>query len=279
MHGKGVGLDFAGIVTKVSADVTSVAVGDRVFGNAKTGTLADSAECKASAIATLPPMLSYVEGAALPIAYLTAYQAFSGHGFKEGMKVLVIGASGGCGSAGVQLAKAMGASEIVGVCSQKNETLVKSLGADRIIDYNTHTIVEGGHENYFDFVYDAASYSGGGEDYTEDAQRVVKENSGIVVALNGGLGMWARKLVGMQQKYTNSHLILTQQRGEDLKAILAIMTRSNTGDKELKSEALAFRPIVDKTFPFSEQGTCDAFTALLSRRTKGKIVVNMEESS
>ncbi|KAF0692928.1 Aste57867_16039 [Aphanomyces stellatus] len=194
LHGRGIGLDFAGIVTQVSPDVTTVVVGDRVFGNA-TGTLADHAVCKASELAPLPSNFSFQEGAALPSAYLTGYQALVNHGFQEGHKVLVIGASGGCGSAGVQLAKAMGASEVVGVCSKKNEEFVKSLGADRIIDYQTQSIGDG-NDKHFDFVYDTATNSGGGEDYLTSAKAVLKDPTKHHVALNGPLSMWLRKLTG-----------------------------------------------------------------------------------
>ncbi|EQC28899.1 hypothetical protein SDRG_13409 [Saprolegnia diclina VS20] len=126
MQGKGVGLDLAGVVTAVSPDVTTVAVGDRVFGSTN-GSLAEHAICKASKLALLPASFSYVRGAALPTTFVTAYQALTKHGFQAGQSVLVIGASGGCGTAAIQLAKGLGAREVVGVCSKANEELVLSL--------------------------------------------------------------------------------------------------------------------------------------------------------
>ncbi|KAH9183300.1 hypothetical protein AeNC1_014722 [Aphanomyces euteiches] len=201
LHGRVVGNDFAGVVTQVSADVKSVAVDDRVFGVA-SGSLAEMIECSASTLAKLPSSFTFQQGAALPIAYVTAYQALSQYGFQRGMKVLVIGASGGCGSAGVQLAKAMVASQVVGVCSKKNEEFVKSLGADRIIDYETQAI-DDGHAKYFDFVLDTATGSGHGENCLDAAKSVLKDPSKYHVTLNMPSGLWVRKFLGFPRKDIN----------------------------------------------------------------------------
>ncbi|KAF0706121.1 Aste57867_6811 [Aphanomyces stellatus] len=264
LHGYGVGIDVAGVVTQVSPDVTTFAVGDRVFGAAKGGSLADRTVCKASELAKLPNSFTFVQGAALPVAYISGYQALANHGFQEGHKVLVIGASGGCGSAGVQLAKAMGASEVVGVCSKKNEEFVKSLGADRIIDYQTQSIGDG-NDKHFDFVYDTATNSGGGEDYLTSAKAVLKDPTKHHVALNGPLSMWLRKLTGFP--HPTIALIVSSQNSTDLEAIVRHLERSNQ------------RPIIDSEFDFTEHGVEDAFAKLRSRRTKGKIVINLENTA
>ncbi|OQR88515.1 hypothetical protein THRCLA_10272, partial [Thraustotheca clavata] len=126
IHGKGVTQDIAGIATDVSSDVKGFAVGDHVFGRTH-GSLADYTLCKASEIAHLPPSYSLIEGAALPTTYITGYQVLVKHGFQKDQSLLILGASGGCGTAAIQLAKALGASEIIGVCSKANEELVLSL--------------------------------------------------------------------------------------------------------------------------------------------------------
>jgi NADPH:quinone reductase-like Zn-dependent oxidoreductase len=89
-------------------------------------------------------------------------------------KVLVIGASGGCGSAAVQLAKALGVAEVVAVCSGKNRAVCLEMGANTVVDYTTQTLADAGPPGTFDLVYDTATGSGAGEDYTADAMRLLR---------------------------------------------------------------------------------------------------------
>ncbi|CAK4904264.1 unnamed protein product, partial [Aphanomyces euteiches] len=224
LHGRGYGLEFAGIVTEVSPDVTSVAVGDRVFGYA-VGSLADQLVC---------------------INYVVGYQALANHGFEKGMKVLVIGASGGCGTAGVQLAKAMGVSEVVGVSSKKNEEFVKSLGADRVVDYQTQSIVDG-HAKNFDFVYDTAKPTPGGENYLEAAKRVLKDPTKHHVTLNGTPWIFMSKYLGLPQDVA---LVVADIKTASLESVLTQSGRSNR------------RPVIDSVFPFTPKGVTDAYTKL-----------------
>ena len=166
------GLDFAGVVDQVGQNVKDFKVGDEVYGMAD-GSLADYAVVRPDKISHKPKSLTFPEAAALPVAYLTSYQALRVNGSLEGRKVIVIGASGGCGIAGVQLAKLMGASKIYGVCSGKNADLVKSLGVDEVIDYTKQNLLEYfkvasddlSDEDKIDLIYDTATGSGGGEDY------------------------------------------------------------------------------------------------------------------
>ncbi|KDO27593.1 hypothetical protein SPRG_20306 [Saprolegnia parasitica CBS 223.65] len=246
MQGKGVGLDVAGVVTAVSPDVTTLSVGDHVFGSTN-GSLAEHALCQASKLTLLPASLSFVEGAALPTTYITGYQALVNHGFKAGQSLLILGASGGCGTAAIQLAKGLGAREIVGVCSKANEELVLSLGADRIIDYKTQSITDP---------------DGGGEDYLVDSQTVLNEK-GTYVAINGKISLWLRHFLGMGQFRPNVHLLLADPKSVDFKAVADIL------------EAQKVKPIIDSVFPFTPEGVEDAFAKLHSRRAKGKIVVNV----
>ncbi|KAG9404336.1 hypothetical protein AC1031_004545 [Aphanomyces cochlioides] len=234
-----------GVVTQVSRDVKSVAVGDRVFGVA-SGSLAEVIECSARA--------------ALPIADVTSYQALSHYGFQAGMKVLVIGASGGCGSAGVQLAKAMGASQVVGVCSKKNEEFVKSLGADRIIDYETQSI-DDGPAKYFDFVLDTATGSGHGEDYLDAAKSVLKDPSKHHVTLNMPSGLWVRTFLGFPRKDISFFFS-----SPNTAALIGVV-------KNLESSGSY--PPIDSVFPFTKDGVDQAFAKLDSRRVKGKVVIEI----
>jgi NADPH:quinone reductase-like Zn-dependent oxidoreductase len=258
---RAVGLDFSGIVTEIGSDVKDFAVGDKVFGNT-AGTMCEYTVCNSKKIAKVPEGLSMVEAAAMPTTYLTSYQALKGHGFKEGMSVLVIGASGGCGTSGVQIAKALGASEIVGVCSKKNEEFVKELGADSIVDYNSQTIVDVCGTNHFDQVYDTASSSGGGEAYYKQSMQVLKKKTGVYTYLNGGLLSFIRKLTIGTPK--SRDLILTEHSKTDLESIIGLMTA--------QGEKFAFRPNIHQALPFDKENIEAGFAELKSRRAKGKIV-------
>lgn len=261
--GKVVGLDVAGVVEKVGASVTGVSVGDRVFGNASGGALADLTLCKAREVTAIPSYLSMDEAAALPTAHLSAYQALTRNGFEvAGKRTLVIGASGGCGSAGVQLAKLMGASEVVGVCSGKNADFVKGLGpgADVIIDYTTTTPLKELGPDSCDFIYDTATASGAGESYRGQAVKMLKPGKGsLFVALNAGIGTWLKYFTGLM--HSSQSMVLTKHRKADLDAICALMSPGES------------RPVVASTFNFSAEGVEAAFASLKSRRTKGKIIV------
>jgi len=128
------GVDVAGEVSAVGASVTQFKPGDAVFGVAK-GAFAEYACAPAAKLVLKPEAVSFEQAAALPIAGLTALQGLRDHGhLQPGQKVLVNGASGGIGTFAVQIAKSLGAS-VTGVCSTKNVGLVRSLGADRVIDY------------------------------------------------------------------------------------------------------------------------------------------------
>ncbi|RQM28856.1 hypothetical protein B5M09_003409 [Aphanomyces astaci] len=201
--------------------------------------------------------------AALPCAYLTAYQGLINHGFEPGAKVLVTGASGGCGTAAIQLAKALGASEVVDVYSTKNEGFVKSIGADRTIDYETQSIVTG-DEGYFDFVFDAASGSPGGEDYLKKAKVVLTDPSKYHVTLSGPATFWIQLICGCSPKHIA--LQMTSRKCADLTAIVELLNRSDQ------------RPAIDTVFPFTNQGVVDAFAKLKSRRTKGKLIIDVAAS-
>ena len=132
------GSDFAGRVIAVGTSVTRVGVGDDVFGctfMAGFGAFAERVAVAEHLVARMPERLGYDEAAAIPLAALTALHALRDHGRLEaGHRVLVIGASGGVGGFAVQIAKALGA-EVTGVCSTSNVELVRSLGADRVVDY------------------------------------------------------------------------------------------------------------------------------------------------
>ena len=137
------GVDFAGVVESVGKSVTKFKPGDEVFG-ARTGAFSEFVRVKESRNVVLKPAgASFEQAASLPIAALTALQALRDKGqLKAGQKVLINGASGGVGTFAVQIAKALGA-EVTGVCSGRNVEMVRSLGADHVIDYTREDFTTG----------------------------------------------------------------------------------------------------------------------------------------
>jgi NADPH:quinone reductase-like Zn-dependent oxidoreductase len=145
------GFDVAGVVEAVGAGVTRFRPGDEVFGWS-TGSFAEFAAAPEDTLALKPVNASFEQAAAIPMAGSVALQAVRDHGkVKAGQKVLINGASGGIGTFAVQIAKARGA-EVTGVCGTKNVQLVRSLGADRVIDYTQEDFTQSGER--YDFILD-----------------------------------------------------------------------------------------------------------------------------
>ena len=274
------GLDLAGVVTHVAEGSTStLKVGDEVFGTAR-GSLADRVLAKGGALGIKPARWSFVQAAAVPTTYVTALQAMRHGELAKGGSVLIIGASGGCGTAGLQVAKALGCGKLIGVCSGKNVEYCKSHRADAVIDYTRQSILDSGEragdgeakaeaeseQPYYDLVYDCATNSGAGEDYKADALRVLRPAKcartaahGQYVAINGAVGMWLRKFTIGQRP--NEHLFLTDM---------------NTKDLDRLSSMDSLNPTIHLELPLDEEGVKRGFEMLKSRRAVGKIVFNME---
>src|SRR6266498_1055595 len=140
------GLDAAGTVVAAGADVTRFRAGDEVFGIAR-GSFAEYAAAREDKLVSKPARLSFEQAAVVAVSGLAAIQGLRGAGrIRAGQKVLVIGASGGVGTYAVQLGKAFGA-EVTGVCSTAKADLVRSIGADHVIDYTREDFADGG-EHY-----------------------------------------------------------------------------------------------------------------------------------
>src|SRR5437588_1368199 len=140
------GADFAGRVEAVGNHVTQFQPGDEVFG-AYTGSFAEYASVPENKVALKPTKSSFEEAAAVPVAAITALQGLRDKGhIQPGQKVLINGASGGVGTFAVQLAKAFGA-EVTAVCSTRNVGMVRSIGADHVIDYTQEDFTRNGQRN------------------------------------------------------------------------------------------------------------------------------------
>jgi NADPH:quinone reductase-like Zn-dependent oxidoreductase len=258
-----VGLDVCGVV-EAAGSASPFPIGSRVYGTAR-GTLANYVVCKHTSLGLVPDHLSNEQAAAIPTTYLTSIQALRDHGNmpNEGGRVLIIGASGGCGLAAVQLASRMKASSVVGVCSGKNEQVVMNNGATKVINYKIENFWD--ETQKYDVVYDCASGSGGVEDYKGHALTVLENQKGVphgqYVAINGGGVMWFKMFTCGQSK--NQHLFLTDANTKDLNII----------SKMIKEDGML--PVLQQVSIFNSKNVNDGFQLLKSRRAVGKIVFKM----
>jgi NADPH:quinone reductase-like Zn-dependent oxidoreductase len=256
------GTDYAGEVEAVGAGVTQFRAGEDVFGG-RTGALAEYVAARADrGVAPKPPNVTFEEAAAVPIAAITALQGLRDKGqVREGQRVLINGASGGVGTFAVQIAKALGA-HVTGVCSTRNVDLVRSLGADRVVDYTREDFTRS-RERY-DLILDVA-----GSRTWSDLRRVLEPKARLVIVgapkkagLLGPLG----HILGLR---------LASVRGSQ-KAVFFI-AKLTKADMETMRELLAsgkVKPVVEKRYPLGQ--VADAFRYLGEGHAQGKLVVTVE---
>lgn len=181
------GNDIAGTVEAVGRDVTEFRPGDAVFGEAFGGGAAEYVAVSESGLVAKPDNVTFEEAAAVPVAGLTALQGLRDWGgMKPGADVLIIGASGGVGTFAIQIAKALEASNITGVCSTHNVETARALGADRVVDYTREDYLE--HEGSYDVVFD------GPGSRPLLSHRQILEPDGTYVLIGGPKGDWVAPL-------------------------------------------------------------------------------------
>ncbi len=252
-----VGADVAGVVESVGGNVTSFKPGDEVFGVAR-GALAEFACAPADKIALKPANASFVEAAAIPVAALTALQGLRDKArLQPGQKVLINGASGGIGTYAVQIAKWMGA-HVTGVCSTKNVEMVRSIGADHVIDYSRDDFVK--NRERYDVLADII-----GNRSLSDCRRVIKPNGTF---LNIGVREKRRlvpRLVGI--------LAMSPFVSQNLGLFMARMTPADLNVLKDLHESNRVRSVIDRTYPLSRAP--EALTYLKQGHARGKVVVEI----
>ena len=254
------GLDVAGVVVAVGAEVTRFQVGDEVFGIAR-GSFAEYAAAREDKLAHKPTNLSFEQAAVVPISASTALQGLRDAGRVEaGQKVLVIGASGGVGTYAVQLAKAFGA-EVTGVCSTAKVDLVRSLGADRVIDYTREDFADG--VEHHDLILDI-----GGNSSLSRLRRALTPTGTLVIVggeeggkLTGGFGRSLRAPVLSRFVGQRLTMLASKEHHTYLDALRPLI------------EAGQVTPAVDKTYPLAE--VPDAMRHLEAGHARGKIAITM----
>jgi len=254
------GTDVAGVVEAVGASVTRFRPGDEVFGWG-TGSFAEYASAKENGLEPKPAILSFEQAAAVPMAGLVALQALRDQGHvRAGQKVLINGASGGIGTFAVQIAKSLGA-EVTGVCSTRNVELVRSIGADQVVDYTKEDFTRSGKQ--YDFILDnVANHS------LSSLRRALTPNGTLVP--NGG-EFNNRWFAGGGRVI--SALVLSRFVSQTLRPFLLSPNHADLVVLRELLETGKLKPVLDRTFTLSE--TPQAMGHVGLGHARGKIAITI----
>src|SRR5437588_3412259 len=257
------GRDVAGQVEAVGKNVTQFKPGDEVFGTCR-GSLAEHACPSERSLVIKPPNVSFEQAASLPLAGLTALQGLREGKIQPGQKVLINGATGGVGTFAVQIAKSFGA-EVTAVCSTRNVDLVRSIGADHVIDYTKEDFTKS--DQRYDVIFDNVcnhSFS--------ERRRVLTKNGVCVLAGIGGAGLhpetWGR-IVGNFKADLLSRFVRQK--------FVTYVTKLDKEDLKLLSDLIQtgkVTPVIDRTYKLSE--TAEAMRYFEEGHARGKVVIAVE---
>jgi NADPH:quinone reductase-like Zn-dependent oxidoreductase len=253
------GYDVAGRVEAVGAQVTEFQTGQEVFGTCR-GSFAEYAVARPDRLLSKPDNVSFEQAAAVPISGYAALQAVRQHGgVRPGQRVLIIGAGGGVGTLAVQIAKAEGA-EVTGVCSASKTELVRSVGADHVIDYTREDFADG--RNRYDVILDIA-----GNRSLSELRRALTPRGTLVIVGGEDAGNW----LGVRRQLRAAALspfvrqklgfFISKERRQDLEELRRLL------------EAGTIRPVVDRTFPLEEVPA--AIRYLRDGQARGKVVITI----
>ncbi len=253
------GLDVAGMVVAVGSKVTRFQAGDEVFGIAQ-GSFAEYAAAREDKLAPKPAGLSFEQAAVVPVSALTALQGLRDAGRVEaGQKVLIVGASGGVGTYAVQLAKAFG-TEVTGVCSTGKVDLVRSIGADHVIDYTREDFADGTQR--YDLILDI-----GGNSRLSRLRRALTPKGTLVIVGGEEGGKWTG--IDRQLRALALSLFVRQR-------LTMFISKENHADLEVLSQFIGagdVTPVVDKAYPLAE--VPDAMRHLEAGHARGKIAITI----
>jgi NADPH:quinone reductase-like Zn-dependent oxidoreductase len=253
-----VGHDVAGQVESVGKNVSAFKAGDEVFGVAR-GAFAEYACNSEEAFAVKPGNITFEQAAAVPVAGLTALQGLRKKGkVQRGQKVLINGAAGGVGTFGVQIAKVLGA-DVTAVCSTRNAEMVRSLGADRVIDYTREDFTKGSQR--YDLIFDCMS------NHSLSACRRILNTNGVWLGIGGPPKVWLILMIVLKARVLswfvsqNFVLFVSRRSKEDLTDLGALI------------EAGKITPVIDRRYTLSE--VPEALRYLKEGHARGKIVISV----
>jgi NADPH:quinone reductase-like Zn-dependent oxidoreductase len=255
------GVDFAGTVEAVGRNVTRFEPGDEVFGG-RTGAFAEYLTVREDrALAMKPPNVTFEQAASVPIAAVTALQSLRDKGrLRPGDKVLINGASGGVGTFAVQIAKSFGA-EVTGVCSTRNVEMVRSIGADHVVDYKKEDYTESGER--YDLIIDMVG------NHSLLANRKVMNPDGTFVIVGASKGNW----LGPIMRPINA-LILSPFVDQEFVMILAELRKDDLTILGDLMQAGEVTPVIDRRFALSDVPA--AIRHSEEGHARGKIIIDLE---
>lgn len=255
------GADISGQVEAIGSNVTQFQPGDKVFGRRSTGGFAEYVCVSENAAALKPTNMTFEQAAAVPVAGVTALQSLRDVGqLQPGQKVLINGASGGVGTFTVQIAKSFGA-ELTGVCSTRNLELVRSLGADRVIDYTREDFTRNGQR--YDLIIDNV----GNRSVFDYVRVLTPKGICVIVGFSSTVLLLQHLILGRVISRTGSKKIVFMAAHIDKKDLVLL--------KEFM-EAGKVVPVIDRYYSLSE--VPKAYRYLEERHAKGKLVVTLKRS-
>jgi NADPH:quinone reductase-like Zn-dependent oxidoreductase len=261
------GVDFAGTVEAVGKNVTQFKPGDDVFGG-RSGALAEYVTVRENrAVVLKPANLTFEQAASVPIAAITALQGLRDKGkVQPGQKVLINGASGGVGTFAVQIAKSFGA-DVTGVCSTRNLEMVRSIGADQVIDYTKEDYTKSGQ--HYDVILDNV-----GNRSLLDNRRILNPEGKYVLIGGGGPdnGRWIGPLAGPIKA-----LVLSPFVTQDMGMLLADLNKEDLTILSDLMQAGKVTPVIDRRYSLSEVPA--AIRYLEEGHARGKVIVTVDRST
>ena len=256
------GADFAGTIESVGKDVKRFKPGDEVFGD-RDGAFAEYVSVgENGAIALKPSNMSMEQAAAVPIAGITALQALRDKGkIQSGQKVLINGASGGVGTFAVQIAKSYGA-EVTGVCSGKNADMVRSIGADHVIDYTKDDFTRGSER--YDLIIDNV-----GNHSSSEIRRVLKPNGSVVTVGGPSDNAWLGPLAGLVSDMIVSRFVSQK--------MIFMLAQANKEDMDVLRDMMQtgkLTPVIDRRYKLEQ--TAEAIGYLEQGHARGKVIITVQ---
>jgi NADPH:quinone reductase-like Zn-dependent oxidoreductase len=258
------GRDVAGQVEAVGKNVTQFKIGDEVFG-ACNGAFAEYACAPESAFVIKPSKVSFEQAASVPVAALTALQGFRDKAkLQPGQKVLINGAAGGVGTFAVQIAKTFGA-EVTGVCSTRNVEMVRSIGADHVIDYTQEDFTSNGKQ--YDLILDVVANHSFAEHRRALTPRGIYIGAGMI-GLDGSMGRLLRRQIAelVQWRFVSQKSIslLAKLNQKDLTAIGALIAEGRV------------TPVIDRRYSLRE--VPEAVRYLEQGHARGKVIIEVSRA-
>ena len=259
------GADFAGTVESVGKSVTRFKPGDEVYGD-RDGAFGEYVSVRENgAIASKPGNMTMEQAAAVPVAGLTALQALRDKGkVRAGQKVLINGASGGVGTFAVQIAKTYGA-DVTGVCSTRNVEMVKSIGADLVIDYTKEDFTQG--STRYDLIIDNV-----GNHTLSELRHVLTPNGALVSVGGPSENPWLGPLGTSIDAYFLAPFVSQK--------LIFMLAQANKDDLNVLSDLMQagkLTPVIDRRYPLAE--TAQAISYLEQGHAKGKVIITVDQNA